>query len=116
MPIQGSWVREKHSEFRVKFPNPATIPGRKSRILHTALVVGGATFPLPPRAATLVTLPSATRFLACAAALGPPAPSAIAGRLAVADENEDERREAAMVDIVGGWVSAAEENHWPQSG
>jgi hypothetical protein len=46
-------------------------------------------------------LPSATRFLACAAAtLGPPAPSEIAGRLAAADEDEDERREAAMVDIV----------------
>jgi len=48
-------------------------------------------------------LPSATRFLACAAEdaadLGPPAPSAIAGRLAV--EDEDERREAATVDIVG---------------
>jgi hypothetical protein len=58
---------------------------------------------LPPRAATLVMLPSATRFLACAAvALGPPGPSAIAGRLAVAEEDEeDERREAAMVDIVG---------------
>ena len=94
----------------------------KIRIVHTALMVGGATFPrlppttaLPPRAATLVMLPSATRFLACAAeALGPPAPSAIAGRLAVADE--DERREAPMVDIVclgGGGGPLAES---PSSG
>ena len=49
----------------------------------------------------LVMFPSATRFLACAAAapaaLGPPALSAMAGRLAV---EEEARREAAMVDIV----------------
>ena len=67
----------------------------------------GATFPtaavLPGAgAATLVMLPSATRFMACVLVhRGPPAAfSSIAGRLAAADE-EEERREAAWVDIVG---------------
>lgn len=95
--------KKKHNELGVEFPpiNPATIPVGRGAVL-TALPGGGATFPaaLPPGAAALVMLPSATRFLACAAAapaaFGPPALSAMAGRLAVA---EDARREAARDDI-----------------
>jgi hypothetical protein len=72
--------------------------------------VAAMTFPLltalPPAAVTLVRLPSATRFLACAAAaaLGPAGPSGTAGRFAVAAA-EDKRREVAVVDILtaGYW-------------
>ena len=86
-----------------------TIPDghtQRERAACTAPVTGGATFPraaaLPAGAATtLVMLPSAARFLACAAAVPAAlAPSAIAGRLAAADD-EEERREAARVDIGG---------------
>ena len=90
-----------------KFPKSSSWCGGSERQagVRTALAGGGASFPaaLPACAATatLVMLPSATRFLACAAAalaaLGPPALSAMAGRLAVAEEA---RREAAMVDIL----------------
>lgn len=66
-----------------------------------------ATFPQPvlptAPAATLVRLPSATRFFGCCAAirpagLAPPAFSAMAGRFAVAvAADDDKRREAAAV-------------------
>jgi hypothetical protein len=64
---------------------------------------------LPPAATTLEMLPSATSFLACAAAtLGPAAPSGAAGRFTVA-ASEDEQREAATIDILtaGELVTAA---------
>jgi hypothetical protein len=78
--------------------------------IRTALPAVAATFPLPtalpPATVTLVRLPSATRFLACAAAaaLGPAGPSGTAGRFAVAAA-EDKRREVAVVDILtaGYW-------------
>ena len=81
--------------------------------IRTALpAVTTAIFPqplLPPAAATLVRLPSATRFLACccaaagpAVALAPPAFSAMAGRFAVAVVADEEKRreEATLLDIV----------------
>lgn len=92
--------------------------------LNLALpAVTTAIFPqpaLPPAAAaTLVRLPSATRFFACccgaaaagpAAGLAPAAPSGTAGRLAVAvDIAEEKRRGAAgLLDIGRAGVTAVE--------
>jgi hypothetical protein len=89
------------------------IPLDMARVIRIVLPGMAATFRLPatlsPTAWPLEMLPSVTCFLACAAAaLSPTAPSDTVGRFAVTAA-EEERREAAMVDILtsGELVTAA---------